>query len=282
VTPDRPNVSLAARRNDAPPTGFSSVPRRVVERHAIGVSPVGHYRFDPSGAAGAGPQRAPPDKLRIVLGEDSYLASEGIAGAIARIEGIELVGVSGHLHSLMALIDEERPDAVLTDIRMPPTNTDEGIRLANELRTSAPGVGVVVLSQHNEPAYAGALFAAGSEGRAYLLKERVKDAEELGRALRTVAAGGSVVDSDVVAALLKAHRIRDESQLSRLTRRELEILGLIAEGRSNAAIADALVLTKRAVERHINGIFMKLELGDSQNVSRRVKAVLIYLAEEGG
>jgi len=217
--------------------------------------------------------------LRVVLGEDSYLASEGIARALERTDGVELVATRGDLESLRAVIDEQHPDVVLTDIRMPPTNTDEGIRLATELRSSNPDIGVVVLSQHNEPGYATALFDTGSARRAYLLKERVKDAGELGRALRSVAAGGSVVDAAVVEALLEAYRLRDGSQLSVLTPRELEILGLIAEGRSNAAIAEALVLTKRAVERHINGIFMKLDLGENRDISRRVKAALIYLAD---
>ena len=217
--------------------------------------------------------------LRVVLGEDSYLAREGIARVIERDE-IELVATRGDLDSLIAVILEERPDVVVTDIRMPPTNTDEGIRLAIDLRSSAPEIGVVVLSQHNDPAYATALFESGSERRAYLLKERVKDAGELRRALYSVAEGGSVVDPAVVEVLLKAHRARDESQLDALTPRELEILGLIAEGRSNAAIAEKLVLTKRAVERHINGIFMKLDLGNPHDISRRVKAALIYLAGE--
>jgi DNA-binding NarL/FixJ family response regulator len=216
--------------------------------------------------------------IRVVLGEDSYLASEGIARVIDRAEGIELVATRGDLDSLTAAIDEERPDVVLTDIRMPPTNTAEGIRLANELRTTDPEIGVVVLSQHSESAYATALFESGSEGRAYLLKEHVKDSAELGRALRTVAEGGSVVDPVVVETLLRSSRARERSRLDTLTPRELEILGLIAEGQSNAAIARSLFLTKRAVERHINGIFMKLGLRDPENVSRRVKATLIYLA----
>jgi DNA-binding NarL/FixJ family response regulator len=220
--------------------------------------------------------------LRVVLGEDSYLASEGIARAFERVDGIELVATRGDLDSLRAAIDEEHPDVVLTDVRMPPTNTDEGIRLATELRSSNPDIGVVVLSQHNDPFYATALFETGAARRAYLLKERVRDAGELSRAVRSVAEGGSVVDAAVVETLLEAYRSRGESQLSRLTPRELEILGLIAQGRSNVAIAEALVLTKRAVERHINGIFMKLDLGEDRDVSRRVKAALIYLADYTG
>ena len=160
---------------------------------------------------------------------------------------------------------------------MPPTNTDEGIRLAEELRDSHPEIGVVVLSQHAEPLYATALFDDGSDRRAYLLKERLKDREELGRALHEVAAGGSVVDSRIVEELLALQRRREDTRLDQLTPRELEILGMIAEGKSNTAIAEALVITKRAVERHINAIFWKLDLGESEDVSRRVKAVLLYL-----
>jgi len=218
--------------------------------------------------------------IRVVLGEDNYLAREGIARALGRIAGVELVATCEDLGSLREAIDAERPDVVVTDIRMPPTNTDEGIRLANELRATEPGIGVVVLSQHSDPAYATALFENGSERRAYLIKERVRDAAELGRALRSVAEGGSVVDPVVVETLLQSTRARERSQLDELTPRELEILALIAEGRSNAAIAETLFLTKRAVERHINGIFTKLDLGDSESISRRVKATLVYLTAE--
>jgi DNA-binding NarL/FixJ family response regulator len=220
--------------------------------------------------------------LRVVLGEDSLLASEGIARVLERADGIELVATRGDFDALRAVIEEERPDVVLTDIRMPPTHTDEGIRLATELRATRPEVGVVVLSQHNDPAYATALFEGGSAQRGYLLKERVKDAGELGRAVRSVAEGGSVVDPLVVERLLGLYRSREASQLSALTAREVEILGLIAEGRSNAAIAQQLFLTKRAVERHINGVFMKLDLGDDRDVSRRVKAALLFLAHDAG
>jgi DNA-binding NarL/FixJ family response regulator len=220
--------------------------------------------------------------IRVVLGEDSYLASEGITRMIERAEEIELVATRNDLDSLAAAIEEEEPDVVLTDIRMPPTNTDEGIRLANELRSSKPDVGVVILSQHSDPVYAMALFESGSARRAYLLKDRVRDGTELARAVRSVVDGGSYVDPLVVEKLLQATRTREESRLDALTPRELEILALIAEGRSNAAIADHLVLTKRAVERHINGIFMKLDLGNPDDISRRVKAALIYLAGETG
>jgi DNA-binding NarL/FixJ family response regulator len=220
--------------------------------------------------------------IRLILGEDSYLAREGIERVLDRADDVELVGAYGDLDALVTAVDEQQPDVVITDIRMPPTGTDEGIRLANALRSSHPAIGVVVLSQHIEPAYATALFAEGSNGRAYLLKERVKDPGELGRAVHSVAEGGSVVDPSVVDVLLNAQRRRERSRLDELTPRELEILGLIAQGRSNAAIAVTLVVTKRAVERHINGIFLKLDLGEPEDVSRRVKATLLYLTENGG
>ncbi|HUK97950.1 MAG TPA: response regulator transcription factor [Gaiellaceae bacterium] len=215
--------------------------------------------------------------VRVVLGEDSFLAREGIVSALGAIDDVELVGACGDLDELRDAIARESPDVVLTDIRMPPTNTDEGVRLAAELRSSHPEVGVVVLSQHAEPLYATTLFEQGSARRAYLLKERVKDRDELHRALQEVADGGSVVDSRIVDELVSFQRRRKDSKLDELTPRELEILGLIAEGRSNTAIAAQLVVTKRAVERHINQIFLKLDLGDSEDVSRRVKAVLMYL-----
>ena len=215
--------------------------------------------------------------IRVVLGEDSYLTREGIVRVLAGIEDVDLVAARGDLDELRDAVDEAAPDVVLTDIRMPPSNTDEGIRFAAELRSSHPEIGVVVLSQHAEPLYAIALFEHGSTQRAYLLKERLKDREELSHALREVASGGSVVDSAIVEKLVAVHR-PDDDPLNQLTPRELEVLAMIAEGKSNGAIAEALVLTKRAVERHINSIFWKLDLGDSQEVSRRVKAVLLYLA----
>ncbi|HVD48969.1 MAG TPA: response regulator transcription factor [Gaiellaceae bacterium] len=220
--------------------------------------------------------------IRVLLGEDSYLASEGIARVLESEDEIELIGSRPDLDTLTAAIEEERPDVVLTDIRMPPTHTDEGIRLATSLRSTHPEIGVVILSQHAEPTYATVLLGEGSERRAYLLKERVKDRGELSRAVRSVAEGGSVIDPIVVEGLLASRRRHEGSQLDALTPRELEILGLIAEGRSNAAIAERLVVTKRAVERHINGIFMKLELGDPEDVNRRVKATLLYLADGVG
>jgi DNA-binding NarL/FixJ family response regulator len=220
--------------------------------------------------------------LRVALGEDSYLAREGISRVLEAENDIEIVATCEDFESLRAAVGETEPDVVLTDIRMPPTHTDEGIRLAAELRATHPAVGVVVLSQYAEPLYATKLLESGSDGRAYLLKERVTDRGELSRALREVAEGRSVVDAQIVEALLEVRRRREESGLDTLTSREQEILALIAEGWSNEAIASRLFITKRAVERHINSIFWKLELGDSADVSRRVKAALLYLAGQAG
>ena len=217
--------------------------------------------------------------IRVVLGDDNFLAREGIARVLGAIEDVDLVAACGDLEELRSAVEQVKPDAVVTDIRMPPTNTDEGIRFASELRTSDPKVGVVVLSQHAEPAYAMKLFEDGSSQRAYLLKERVKDEHELARALREVVAGRSLVDSRIVDKLVSA-RLNDPG-VEKLTPREREILAMIAEGRSNASIAEALDITKRAVERHINGIFLKLDLGEASDVNRRVKAALLYLTGEG-
>ena len=218
--------------------------------------------------------------LRVVIGEDSFLAREAIGALLESTAGIDLVAVCEDADSLRSAIEREEPDVVLTDIRMPPDHRDEGIRLANELRETRPEIGVVVLSQHAEPAYAVLLFEDGSHGRAYLMKESLKDRDELLRAVVTVADGGSVVDPLIVDELLELQRRRRDTPLDRLTPRELEILGLIAEGRSNTAIAEKLVVTKRAVERHINSIFLKLGLRENDDVSRRVKAALLYLSGE--
>ena len=221
--------------------------------------------------------------IRVVLGEDNYLAREGILRALEGAEDIEVVAICGDFDSLRSAVDDERPDVVLTDIRMPPTATDEGIRLAAELRTTHPDVGVVVLSQYAEPLYAAKLLEEGSDRRAYLLKDRVQYRTDLTRAVREVATGRSVVDARIVELLLTAQqRRRDDSRFDALTPREQEILGLVAEGWSNGAIAKRVVITKRAVERHINSIFSKLDLGDSESTSRRVKAALLYLAGQAG
>jgi DNA-binding NarL/FixJ family response regulator len=216
--------------------------------------------------------------IRVVLAEDSFLAREGVTHVLESIDDVELVAACGDLDELRATVDETRPDVVLTDIRMPPTNTDEGIRFAGELRHSQPDVGVVVLSQHAEPAYALSLFEDGSSQRAYLLKERLRDQGELERALREVVEGRSLVDPRIVDRLVSARL--DDPGIERLTAREREILALIAEGRSNTSIAESLDISRRAVERHINGIFVKLDLPEDGDVNRRVKATLRYLAGE--
>ena len=215
--------------------------------------------------------------IRVVLAEDNTLLREGIAQLLERVDDIELVGTAVDRPTLEALIEAESPDLVVTDIRMPPTGTDEGIQIAAELRQTHPEVGVVVLSQYADPAYALALLDGGSEGRAYLLKERVSDVDDLLAAIREVAGGGSVIDSKVVEALVSTKRPAT-SDIDRLTPREREILGEMAQGKSNAAIAAALVLSTRAVEKHTNSIFSKLGLSEEIDVNRRVKAVLLYLA----
>jgi DNA-binding NarL/FixJ family response regulator len=217
--------------------------------------------------------------IRVVLAEDNALLREGVARLLERADGIELVGVAADRPQLEALISSALPDLVVTDIRMPPTGTDEGIQIAAQLRRDHPEVGVVVLSQYAEPAYALALLEDGSERRAYLLKERVSDVEELLAAIREVAAGGSVIDAKVVEALVSARR-QPPSEVDRLTPREREILAEMAQGKNNAAIASALVLSTRAVEKHTNSIFSKLGLTEETDVNRRVKAVLLHLAAE--
>ena len=218
--------------------------------------------------------------IRVVVGEDSVVVREGIIRMLDRSEDIEVVATAADADTLRAAVAEHAPDVVLTDIRMPPTGTDEGIRIAADLRAQAPAVGVVVLSSHIEPTYALALFDGGSARRAYLLKDRLRDSTELTRAIREVAGGGSVVDPLVVDELVQARTARESSPLRDLTETELAILARIAQGLSNAAIADELVVTKRAVERHINAIFLKLGLRDAADVSRRVKAALVYLSSQ--
>jgi DNA-binding NarL/FixJ family response regulator len=220
--------------------------------------------------------------LRVVLAEDNALLREGLSRLIAAEPDLELAGTCADLPGLLAAVDEEPPDVVVTDIRMPPSGTDEGIRAANAVRERHPGVGVVVLSQYANPDYAIALLEGGSARRAYLLKERVGDVEELLGAIREVARGGSVVDPKVVDALVTATSRAVRSDLDRLTPRESEILGEMATGKSNAAIAASLILSERAVEKHTNSIFSKLGLTEEPDVNRRVKAVLLYLAERGG
>jgi DNA-binding NarL/FixJ family response regulator len=217
--------------------------------------------------------------ITVALGEDSLIVREGIQQLLATEPDIDVVAACGDLDSLLEAVEAERPDVVITDIRMPPTETDEGIRVASILRESHPGTGVLVLSQYAAPTYALTLLDAGSDGRAYLLKQRVHDRAELVAAIRSVASGGSVIDPKIVEALVTANARSERSPLSVLTPREHDVLAEIARGKSNTAIAESLVLTKRAVEKHINSIFLKLNLSDAEDVSKRVKATLVFLAE---
>jgi DNA-binding NarL/FixJ family response regulator len=221
------------------------------------------------------------DALRVVLGEDDFLDREGIASVLDRLEGIELVASCRDLESLRTTIDRTSPDVVVTDVRLPPGHGDEGVQLAAELRATHPKIGLVLLSERADPSHALGLFAEGSFRRAFLLKERLREPVELARAIQEVAGGGALVDPRVVDELLAAERRRAPSPLAALTPREHDILGLIAEGCSNSAIADRFGISKRGVERHINAIFGKLDLGESEDVSRRVRAALLFLASEG-
>ena len=214
--------------------------------------------------------------LRLVLAEDSYLMREGIKALLDEVDGVELLAACETPDELLAAVGEHSPDVVVTDIRMPPTQTDEGIRAAAAIRESHPDIGIVVLSNHVEPDLAVRLFEHGSAGLAYLLKERVGDLDHLAKAIEAVANGGSVVDPNVVDALVSA-RTSQGSVLDRLTPRELEVLSEMAQGRNNAAIGEVLFISERAVEKHINSIFTKLDLSFEDNVHRRVRAVLLYL-----
>ena len=219
--------------------------------------------------------------LRVVVAEDSLLVREGIARLLEAQVGIDVVELCGDYDGLLAAVDTHEPDVVLTDIRMPPTGTDEGIRAASILRQSHPSIGVVVLSQYAEPAYALELLDGGSEGRAYLLKERVSDPAQIIAAIHEVARGGSVVDPKVVEVLVAGRSRSKESPLRHLTPREREVLDQIAQGKNNAAVGASLFLSERAVEKHINSLFAKIGLGEQPDTHRRVKAVLLYLADSG-
>jgi DNA-binding NarL/FixJ family response regulator len=217
--------------------------------------------------------------IRIVLAEDQYLVREGLRSLLETRDDLEVAAVCGDLDSLLEAVVAERPDVVVTDIRMPPGNTDEGIQAAARLRETNPEVGVVVLSQYATPSYVLALLEGGSERRAYLLKERVKDLDQLVAAIDAVAGGGSVLDPKVVEALVAENARADDSPLNELTPRERDVLREMAEGKNNAAIAEALVLTERSVEKVIHSIFQKLGLTWETAVHKRVKAVVLYLAE---
>ena len=217
--------------------------------------------------------------IRVILAEDHALFREGVHQLVDREDDLEVVGTATDEAELLQLVDELSPDVVVTDIRMPPTGTDEGVRAAGRFSESHPAMGVVVLSQYSSPAYALALLDKGSAGRAYLLKDSVADVDQLVNAIRSVAEGGSVIDPSVVDSLVSAGAKKTDG-LDRLTPREHEVLAEMAQGKSNGAIAATLVLSERAVEKHINSIFSKLGLTEEPQTNRRVKAVLMLLSAE--
>ena len=217
--------------------------------------------------------------IRLVIAEDHYLVREGIRRLLETQPDLEVAAVCGDLDSLLAAVKEEKPDVVVTDIRMPPGNTDEGIQAAERLRETDPDIGVVVLSQYANPAYALALLESGSARRSYLLKERVQELDHLVSAIHTVAEGGSVIDPKVVDALVADNARGDESRLNQLSPRERDVLREMAMGKSNAAIGESLFLAERSVEKVIHSIFLKLGLTWETSVHKRVKAVILYLSE---
>jgi DNA-binding NarL/FixJ family response regulator len=218
--------------------------------------------------------------IRLVLAEDNLIVREGVRQLLGTVAEIDLVAVCADRDSLLEAAESHQPDAIVTDIRMPPGNTDEGIQVAEQLRRTSPKTGVVVLSQYSDAEYPLRLFEQGAAGRAYLLKERVSDVTQLVAAIREVARGGSVVDPKIIEVLIAARERAAESPLRDLTPREREVLGEIAQGKNNAAIAADLFLTERAVEKHINAIFSKLGLSEEPDVHKRVRATVIYLAEQ--
>jgi DNA-binding NarL/FixJ family response regulator len=217
--------------------------------------------------------------IRIVLAEDHYLLREGMRRLLGARPELEVAAVCDDLDSLLAAVEAEQPDVVVTDIRMPPGDGDEGIRAAELFRATNPKLGVVVLSQYVQPSYALALFEGGTAGRAYLLKDRVEDVDQLVDAIHAVAEGGSVVDPRVVEALVAGEARKERSPLHDLTPREHDVLREMAEGKNNAAIGASLNLTERSVEKVIHSIFQKLDLAWEASVHKRVKAVILYLGE---
>jgi DNA-binding NarL/FixJ family response regulator len=217
--------------------------------------------------------------VRVVVADDNLIARHGILQLLAGEPEFEVVAACDDLPGVLEAVDREAPDVVVTDIRMPPSYSDEGIRAANRLRQTHPDVGVVVLSQYDEPVYALSLLESGSDRRGYLLKQRLHDPAELRDAIQAVVRGGAVIDPSLVDALVKGKAAIARSALAELSPRERQVLAEIAQGKSNTAIAESLVLSKRAVEKHINSIFLKLGLGFADDVSKRVKAALMFLSE---
>jgi DNA-binding NarL/FixJ family response regulator len=220
-------------------------------------------------------------QLRIVIAEGDFLAREALSRILSEVDGLEVAATCRDRDSLLAAIADHQPQAVVTDIQMPPTRTDEGIQVARTLRRTGSRIGVVVLSQLAEPEHLVALLESGAAGRAYLMTDRIRDTEQLVSAIRAVVAGESVIDPVVVESLAQSHLVGARSHLTDLTPREHDVLAEIAQGKSNAAVAESLHLSRRAVEKHINSVFMKMELGNPDEVSRRVKAALAFLEDEG-
>jgi DNA-binding NarL/FixJ family response regulator len=221
--------------------------------------------------------------IRVVVAEDSYLIREALRAVLRPHEDIELVASATSFEELLAAVELHRPQLLITDVRMPPNHDDEGVRAAELLAVARPEVGVVVLSQYVEPAWARRLFEPRASGRAYLLKEHVGDVEQLRSCLRTVLEGGTVLDPRVVEALLRSQRQVAESPLARLSERESEVLELVAAGLSNPAIAERLFLSVRAVEKHVSAVMAKLDLpADDTAIHRRVRAAALYLSAFSG
>jgi DNA-binding NarL/FixJ family response regulator len=222
------------------------------------------------------------DRYRVVLAEDNLLVREGLVSLLGGADEVELLAACSSLPELIAAVDEHKPDVVLTDIRMPPDHTDEGIQAARLLRSSHPDLGVVVISQFADPAYALAVFETGTRGRGYLLKDRVDDLRRLVAAIRAVVGGGSFIDEEIVEALIRSRSRLVDSPMVSLTAREREVLAEVATGRSNTAVAARLGVSENAVGKHISSIFSKLGLTEDDEINRRVKAVLVFLAGRSG
>jgi DNA-binding NarL/FixJ family response regulator len=219
------------------------------------------------------------EQLRVIIAEDNYLVREGTRRLLEDSGEVNVVAAVGNAVELLDAVERMRPQAVLTDIRMPPSHHMEGIEAARTIRARHPDVGVVVLSQHSDELYAYELLKDGTSGLAYLLKERVSDLDALVRTLREVVGGGSVIDPKVVEALLGRRARQEESALGTLSPRELEVLGKMAEGRTNPVIARALFMSESTVEKHVSAIFSKLGLSEEKEIDRRVAAVLAFLRE---
>lgn len=220
--------------------------------------------------------------VRVVITDDEYLVREGARSVLSSVPGIDVVGLAGNPAELYRTIETDPPDVVVLDIRMPPTHKTEGIDAARRIRGTHPGIGIVILSQFADPEYALELLKDGSKGLAYLLKERLGEPTKLAEAIREVAKGGSVLDPKVVDGLIEAQHRRARSRLHGLTPREGQVLEMMATGRTNAAIAETLYLSERAVEKHINAIFRKLGLSEELDINHRVAAVLFFLQRSTG